>query len=251
MSSVIIDDEPDARKVLATLLAKYCPDVSLAGQADNVSQGCDLIREANPDLVFLDVEINGGTGFDILRQIPERRFDTVFVSAFNHYSLKAIKFSAIDFLVKPVDASELAEAVTKVRYNRQSKGGTMHDYNILLDNLTAPKLKKIALPDSEGLEYVAINDLLYIKAEGSYTEVHLQNGEKRTLSKNLREFTDKLGSEGFYRVHNSYLINTSHIKKYLRRDGGVVVMSNKAEVPVSRSYHDSFREYLKVYSIRL
>jgi two-component system, LytTR family, response regulator len=251
MRTVIIDDEPTSRKVLSSVLTMYCPEVITMGEADSVSGGCELISATKPELIFLDVEIKDGTGFDILQQFPNRTFDTVFVSAYSHYSLKAIKHSAFDFLVKPVDAADLTNTVKRVNQARLVQSGTISGSVDLSENCEALRLRKIALPDSDGLEYVALDDILFIKADGSYTEVHLLGGEKRILSKNLREFNDKLGREGFYRVHNSYLINTAHIKKYLRCDGGVVVMSNQERVPVSRSNYDGFKEFLKTLSIRL
>jgi two-component system LytT family response regulator len=252
LKTAIIDDEKDSQDVLKNLLQKYCSDLEIIGMSESVTEGIHLINQTQPDLVFLDVELQDGTGFDILKKIPERPFHVIFISAFNHYSLKAIKFSALDFLVKPIDASELVESIEKYRKKRsEASGNSIHDYDVLLENLRAEKPRKLAIPCSDGLEYLDIAEVLYMKADGSYVQIFLQDGTSRVIAKNLKDFHSKLKDDGYFRIHNSYLINLRHMKKYHRKDGGLVRMSDNTLLPISKAKLELFKNAAVDFAIKI
>lgn len=238
INAVIVDDEKDAVKGLSLLLKTYCADVKLVATANSVADGVKAIKAYNPDIVFLDVEMPGGSGFDILKNLPEVNFKTIFISAFNQYAIKAIKFSALDYLLKPVDPEELCAAVDKVRNN--SVRNEKDQREILLQNLSSGKMQKLAVPIKDGFQYISISQIIRIEGAGSYCIFHLQERKKIMASQNLGIYYDLLSKYNFYRTHQSHLINVEHIHQFLRTDGGVVIMSDKSRVPVSRRNRDEF-----------
>lgn len=247
LKAIIIDDETECRNLLRQLLLKHCPHVEIIAEADSIETGIHAINNNNFDILFSDIELKKGTGFDILRQVTNRQYSLIFVSAFGHYALKAFKFSAIDYLLKPIDVEELISAVNRISpiNTRNSKNG--YDYDVLFENLEQPLPTKFAIPSSEGLEYVKIDDVVYIKADGSYADIVLVDKSKKTVAKNLKDFQEKLYDRGFFRTHKSYLVNLKHIKKYLKKDGGSLEMADGSIVMIARANLEPFKEVMNKY----
>lgn len=241
LKTVIIDDEPNAVDFISSVVTEYCPEIEVAGKAYNVDEGVEKILETRPDLVFLDVEMPNGTGFDLLTHFPEKDFDVVFITAFNHYAIKAIKFSAVDYILKPINISELLEAIKKV-INKHSVSPTQGNDNlkVLIENLKSSTPSRLAIPTADGMEYLNPKEIIRIEADRSYSWFFLTGDKKILVSKNLKEFQDLLGDRNFFRAHNSHLINLKYVRKYVRKEGGYIEMLDGAQIPVSRSKKDLF-----------
>jgi len=244
LKAIIIDDEPKGRNILLQLITLHFPQVKVVATGASADEGLNLIDMHKPDVVFLDVEMPGKTGFDMLKEIGDIDFKVIFVSAHNHYALNAIKLSALDFLLKPVDIEDLGKAIQ--RLNAPNVHSARQVPN-LLQQIQLPKSNfgKIAIASVNAIEFVNINDIIYCKADNVYTEVHLRDGTI-TATKNLKDFDDILSAHSFFRVHHSYLINMNHIKKYIKGEGGTVIMNNDAEIEVSRRRKAAFLELLAV-----
>jgi two-component system, LytTR family, response regulator len=244
--TVIVDDEAASQKVLSSLIEKNCPSIQIIGIANSVEEGLKTIEALKPDIVFMDVELTPGTGFDILRKITKRDFDVIFVSAHGHYAIKAFKFSAIDFLLKPIDAEDLIQAVDRIAYYRNlNQNLPLSKYDVLLDNLESAQPRKLAISTNEGIEYMQLDEVMYIKAEGSYSEIVCKDRSKRMVSKNLKDFHEKLNESGFFRAHKSYLVNMKYVKKLLRRDGGSIEMADGTIVLLARTQLEAFKTFMK------
>ncbi|MGF1636151.1 MAG: LytR/AlgR family response regulator transcription factor [Cyclobacteriaceae bacterium] len=241
--AVIVDDELKSRENLKLLLEEYCKGVEVLGLAGSVAEAIDLIKKVKPDLVFLDIQMKMETGFDLLETIDKIDFEVVFITAYAEYALRAIKFSAVDYVLKPVDIEELQIAVKKVTERRSAGTGFQNDKLELLLNNLRPEQNgnfKIALPTSNGLIFVKLIDIIYCAGESNYTVFHLQDGSKVMVSKTLKEYEEMLSSNNFFRIHKSYLINLNEIKEYIRGEGGYVIMNNKASLDVSKRKKESF-----------
>lgn len=241
---LIIDDEQDAVGFINSIINEFCPKLEVIGKAHSSMEGVRAINELHPDLIFLDVEMPHGSGFDLLTQFPEKKFDVVFITAFDHYALRAIKFSAVDFLLKPINIHEFVHAVDKVIYKRNSASYQNANFNALLENIKASSPFKLAVPTSEGMEYISTTEIIRIEADRSYCWFHLQGGKKMLISKNLKEFQKLLNDQRFFRPHNSHLINLEHVKKYIRTDGGTIEMSDCSQVPIARQRKDLFHIHM-------
>lgn len=240
--TIIVDDEKDAAEGLSLLLGAHCPDVQILGIAHSASEGIKAIKTGNPDLVMLDVEMPHGSGFTVLNNLPEINFKTIFVTAYSHYALKAIKFSALDYLLKPVDVDDLCAAIEKVH---QCTGDNVKErQSILLENLQTDKPGKLAVPIKDGFQYLTVSEIIRIEGEGSYCTFFLAGGCRIVVSHNLGVYEELLAKNNFYRTHQSHLVNISHIYQYLRSDGGMVIMSDKSSVPVSRRNKEGFLQML-------
>jgi len=241
LKTVIIDDEKDAVDFISSIIGEYCPGLNVVGKAYDVKEGIETIRELKPDLVFLDVEMPHGTGFDLLTHFPEKDFEVVFITAFNHYAIKAIKFSAVDYILKPININEFIEAVSKVMQKRSSsmfRGN--ENIKALLENLKTGVPSRLAIPTSDGMEYLNPKDIIRIEADRSYSWFFITGNRKILVSKNLKEFQDLLSDRHFFRPHNSYLINLRYVKKYVRKEGGYIEMQDGSEIPISRNRKDLF-----------
>jgi two-component system LytT family response regulator len=233
LRTVIIDDESPVRITLARFLEKHCSQVKLVGEAHNVETGKTAIKKLHPDLVLLDVEMDDGNGFDLLNSLKQIDFKVVFITAYEKYAVQAFKYSAVDFLLKPVNPFELSEAVDRVAEIRQS------DYNIRLktleENLLSkdPNTRKLILRTHDNIHLVNVNNILYCESDGCYTHVHTDENEKILISKPLKEYDELLSDAGFFRIHKSYLINLKHIKRFEKTDGGSIVLTNNHKVPVA------------------
>jgi two-component system LytT family response regulator len=237
MKALVVDDENKSRITLIKSIEKYTSDIEIVGDAASVVEALKKIKELQPDLLFLDVQLPDGSGFDILELLPNLNFKIIFVSAYDKYAIDAFKFSAIDYLLKPVEPDLLIRAIEKSKKEDklQSMEGKL---NVLLSN--RKNIEKIALPSSNGLELVKVNEIIYCQADSNYTLFHLLDGQKILVSRSLKEYDEILSSQGFYRIHQSYLIKLSFVKKYLKGEGGTVILENGKELDVSRRRKEGF-----------
>ncbi len=247
--AVIIDDEPDAVDFIASIIAEYCEDLEVCGKANNVKEGVAVIQDLKPDLVFLDVEMPNGTGFDLLTHFPDKSFDVIFITAFNHYAIQAIKFSAVDYILKPINITEFIEAVKKVVTKRSEKSSMKNEnFEILLENLRTSHPTRMVIPTSDGREYLNPKDIIRIEADRSYSWFFLADKRKILVSKHLKEFQDLLNDRNFFRPHNSHLINLEFVKKFVRHDGGYIEMTDGAQIPISRNRKDLFLAHMSRFT---
>lgn len=243
LKAIIVEDEESGRETLKNYLKLYCPDVELVGMADSVKTGVELVHKTNPDIVFLDVEMPFGNGFDLLEQVGNVDFQVVFVTAFSNYAIKALNLSASYYILKPVDIDELVEAVNKIKLSRNDKSKIDHT-QILIDNLKIvnKNLKKLTLPVLEGFEVVNIGDIIRCEAQDNFTKFHLVNGKKLLICRTLKFYEECLVEYDFVRVHKSHLININFVKKYTKGKGGFVTMEDNTEVDVSPTKKEEFLE---------
>ena len=247
--TVIIDDEPDAVDFISSITGEYCPDLDVCGKANNIKEGVALINELKPDLVFLDVEMPNGTGFELLTHFPEKNFDVIFITAFNHYAIQAIKFSAVDYLLKPININEFIEAVNKVVSKRNSGVRTGNEnFDILLENLRTSHPTRLVIPTSDGREYLNPKDIIRIEADRSYSWFFITGRHKILVSRHLKEFQDLLNDRNFFRPHNSHLINLDFVKKFIRHDGGYIEMTDGSQIPISRNRKDLFLAHMSRFA---
>ncbi len=229
LQTIIVEDEANSREILRNYIAKYCPDVQLVGEASSIKEGLQLIADNSLDLIFLDVEMPYGNAFDLLDQVPDRTFETVFVTAYNQYAMDALNNHAAYYLMKPINIDELIKAVAYVAEIRQKE-------DALQDRILKPKLNKvdgkITLPQQDGFQVLNISEILYCKADDNYTEIYLEK-QKILVSKTLKYFEDALVGFPFARIHKSFLVNVDAIVKYKKGKGGSVVISNGKELLVS------------------
>ncbi len=240
MRAVIIDDELRSRESLDILVKENCPNVQVIALAESVETGVAAIKEHKPDLIFLDIELQDGTGFDLLEKSAAADFHVIFTTAFENYALKALKISAVDYLLKPINAEELVQAVNKAK-DLRSKKDTNKNFELLLQNLQSNSGKhKIALPTSEGLTFINVSDIIRCQADGSYTHFFFKDKKKILVSKKIKEYEELLSPYNFVRVHHSHLVNLDEVTKYVRGDGGYVVMSDGETVYVSKRKKEDF-----------
>ena len=237
IQTVIIDDDKHSIEMLSSLIAEYCSDFVIAGTANNIEEGAREIMQHNPNIVFLDVEMPGGTGFELLSMLTNRNFEVVFVTAHNKYAIQAIKHSALDFLLKPYDPKEFLQTIDRIKSNGANKSLNL---DVLLENLSHNTPKKLVVSSSKGYEYIPVEDIVRIESERSYARIFLQNKRVIMVSKCLYEYQNMLDNLTFFRIHNSHLINLNHVVMYYRTDGGYVEMSDGAQIPISRSKKDIF-----------
>ncbi|MGC4234042.1 MAG: LytTR family DNA-binding domain-containing protein [Niabella sp.] len=245
LKTLIIDDEQNAAKQLADLLTKHCSKtLKVAGCFHTVEDGVKAIRTLLPDLVFLDVHIYDKTCFDLLQQLPEKNFDIIFATAYDKYAVQAFKFSAIDYLLKPIHPDDLKKAVEKIQLKK--KAGELAKLETLLENVEQLKQyttpKKIIVPTVNGFELLPVIDILRCQSEINYTTIFLRDKQKLVVAKTLKEFEDMLGEYNFFRIHNSHLVNLSYVKSYQKGKGGSVVLTDGTEIEVSTRRKDDFLE---------
>ena len=240
IKSVIVEDELAAREALKSYLIKYCPQIDLIGEAPNCKEGIKVIQELKPELVFLDVEMPFGNAFDVLEGCKNLYFETIFVTAFSEYSLKALNQSAAYYLLKPVSIEELILAVNKVQQQIQQKV-LLNRNQIIIENHrnTKPESQQIILPTLEGFEVVKIHDIIRLKGNGNFTDIYFTNGSKKMVCRFLKHF-DELLDQPFIRVHKSHIINLNFVKSYNK--GGFVTLIDHSEIEISTTYKATFLE---------
>ena len=241
IKALIIDDEPKLQKVLNVKLQKYCPSVEVVGMAGNIQKGYELARDLSPDLVFLDISMPGGSGFDFLEQFEGIKFEIIFVTGFDNYVLNALKVSAVDYLLKPVSTEELIAAVHKAEHRIKDRE-KLQKYNVLQHNLNhiGEQETKIAIPGANTYDFVKIGKIVRCEGWQKYTKIHLTDGSCIVSSYNIGVFKEMLSNYGFFSTHKSHLININLMTRYLKE--GTVIMEDGAEVPIARRKRDDFVE---------
>ncbi len=241
LTAILIDDESSSRSSLRQKLSTHCPHVEISAEADSGEEGIKAIETYKPDIVFLDVEMPRMNGFVMLQQLKHRSFELIFTTAYDHYAIQAIRFSALDYLVKPIAIGLLKEAIERVQEKKQANLPNQR-IETLLYNLLDEKnaFKRIAIPSREGLQFIEIADIIYLEAESNYTFIHMHPAAKITVSKTLKDFEELLPAHTFIRIHHSYIINKNFIRKYMKGEGGQVLMSNEKILDVARRKKEEF-----------
>lgn len=245
IKAVIVEDEKKSRETLIGLLDRFCKNVSVIGEADGYKSGLELIKNNKVDLVFLDIQMPDGTGFRMLEELDRISFEVIFTTAFDQYAIKAIKYSALDYLLKPLDPEELVRAIKKVELK---KAGSQinKNINVLLDNIKTPESdnQKIILSTSDKIHVVEISKIVRCESDNYYTLFFLNEGTKILVSKTLKENEELLNAHNFIRPHKSHLINVRYIKSFVRSDGGYILMKDGSEIPVSRRKREKILEII-------
>lgn len=245
MKAIIVDDESANVKNLTILLNKYCPQVEILGSANNNQNGLSLFEVEKPDLLFLDIQLDNDTGFNLLKLLPKKDFEVIFVTAYDNYGIQAIKFAALDYILKPIDIDELVSAVNKAEIKLKEKHQTMQlDFLVSYIKRDHAVPLKIALPQQKEIVYVLLTNIIRCEAEGTYTFFYLQNGEKILVSKVLKEYAELLENNGFIRTHQSHLVNLTFVKSWLKEDGGMLLLETGEKIPVSRPHKDKVKHQL-------
>lgn len=244
---IIVDDEAMARETLANLLLMEFPQINIAAKCASVEEGLKAINEHQPNLVFLDIEMPSGTAFDLLKKTDNKNFNVIFVTAYSEYAINAIKFSALDYLLKPVDIDELKSAVNQ---HISAKKLQRNQLELLVEMLQEKEDKKtkIAIPESDGISIIEIDHIIRCESDGNYTKIFTADGNRIITSKTLAEYDDMLSGLQFFRVHRSHLINMNYVVKYVKADGGYLIMKDNAEVEISRRKKAEFIEQLAALS---
>lgn len=245
---ILIDDENHSLEMMEWLLKTYCPQVIIEAMCNSAEAGIEAINKYRPDMVFLDIEMPYMNGFDMLEQFDKLFFDVVFTTAYDQFAIKAFKYSALNYLLKPVDPEDLQETIRRIEEKKLVP--TKEQIDLLMQsvkNVSKPTTARIALTTGDGMLFVSTNEIIYCQAESNYTAVILTSGKKIIVSKVLKEIDEALSGADFYRIHNSFLININHISKYVRGDGGYVIMRDGATVSISRSRRQEFMEMFEKF----
>ncbi len=245
MTAIVVDDEKHCRDVLALLLTKHCPHITLLAACADGPAGVEAIDKHHPDLVFLDIEMPGMSGFDLLKTCQYTHFQVIFTTAYNEYAIQAIRHNALDYILKPVDKDELKQAVAKAEASptMHPASSPVHEFVAYLNRQKTGD--RLALPTLEGLQILQSEEIYYCESDGGYTHFFLTNGKNVLISKTLKEVEEVLGNKGFCRIHHGFLINVRYVQRYIRGDGGEVIMANNKNIPVSRNKKQEFLSLLE------
>ena len=246
---ILVDDEPRGLNSMEKLLQMNCPDINIVASCNSVDMAIEKIIQLDPDLIFLDIAMPVKNGFDLLKEVKDPRFEVIFVTAYNQFMIEAFHFSAIDYLVKPVDDELLMNAVNRAKKRIAEKTGS-RNIEALLHNLQqkhSPTNMKLCLPSVKGFQVAELNDILYAESLGNYTNFHFINQHPICTSKPIHEYEELLADAGFVRIHKSCIVNLLHVKEYLKGDGGTVVLSNGHQVEVARRKKDVFLTRMKEF----
>lgn len=243
--ALIVEDEVRSRDFLKNLVEEFCPQLAIAATASNVEEAVELINTLSPDIVFMDIEMQTGTGFDVLQQVNKRNFHVIFTTAYDHYAIKAIRFSAVDYLLKPINLEELQVAVNKAIDGIQ-KNEEGNRIELLIKNLRRPAGEdfSISLSTSDGIEFIQLATIIRLEANGPYTTFFMKDGRKIMVSKNLKEYELLLSDHGYFRVHNSHIINLKEVRKMVKTDGGYAVMNDDSMIAISPKKKDEFMQLM-------
>jgi two-component system LytT family response regulator len=248
MKAIIVDDEPNARSLLRNIISEHCKGIEIVDEAPDVKTAVKLLNKYSIDLVFLDIEMPNENGFALFDYFENPSFETIFCTAYSEYAIKAFEVSAADYLLKPISISKLQLAVEKA-IKQHGQNQINHRISALKENMAVSQLQKIALPLSDGLLFVKLEDILYFEADGSYTHVITSN-EKYLVCKKIKEFNELLQEDSrFFRVHRSYLVNVQMIKKYSKKDGATLLFDNQKVIPVAREKKSEFDEFISKISV--
>lgn len=240
MNAIIVDDESHSIETLEWLLATYCPDVRILTTCRSGAEALEAFRSLQPDVVFMDIEMPKMNGFDVLDQVKNRTFEVVFITAYDQFAVRAFRYAAINYLLKPVDPDELSATIARIREKKSPT--SLDQMELLFQNLMRKNesVGRIALSSSDGLIFVQTADILYCRAESNYTQFVLQNGKKILVARTLKDIDETLSGKDFFRVHASYLVNINHIVRFVRGDGGYIVMPDDTQITISRAKKDEF-----------
>jgi two-component system LytT family response regulator len=233
---------------MKSLLSRYAPEIAIMGEADSVKTGTELLLKTDPQVVFLDIHLGDGSGFDLLEEVNKRgklNSQIVFITAHEQYAIKAFRFSALDFLLKPVDPDELEKVISKIK-NVLVKSESVAHIDLLLENIRkkVDNFKRIALSTADGIHLFEISDIIRCESEDNYTKFYIKNNKPVLISKTLKEYEDLLTEHGFERIHQSHLINLSYLKSYIKKDGGYVVMADNSNLPISQRKKERLQELI-------
>ncbi len=250
ITALLIDDDSNLRNGMKGLLSMYAPDIQILGEADSVKAGISAIEMHRPDVIFLDIQLGDGTGFDILEQLAQKRgtlsSHVVFITAHEQFAVKAFRFSALDFLLKPVDPEELRKVIEKIKKVLANNDSYAH-IDLLLENIRkkVDKFKRIALSTSDGIHLFEVSDIIRLESQDNYTRFHIKDHKPVLIAKTLKEYEDLLSEQGFERIHQSHLINLAYLKSYIKKDGGYAVMADNSNLPISQRKRERLQELLK------
>ena len=247
LKAILVDDEKHGRENLGGILREHCSGVKIIGEVDSVKSAALLIERNKPDLVFLDIEIPNENGFQLFHHFDKPDFEIIFVTAYDSYAIKAIRFSAADYILKPINYKELVQAVNKVgaQIRRKNENLKMRE---LHRNLQQPENPRIGLPVGDRIEFIEIGKIIHFKGEGNYSHIYIENQKHFLVAKTLVEFEDLLREYSFVRIHKTHLVNLKHVSAYIKRDGGLLKLSNGDMVSISRRRKESVVEMLKMFS---
>jgi len=244
---ILIDDESNSLEMMEWLLKTYCPQVKIEAMCNSAANGIEAINKYKPDVIFLDIEMPHMNGFDMLEQFDKLSFDIVFCTAYDQFAIKAFRYSALNYLLKPVDPEDLKDTIRRLEQRKAAPSRDQID--LLLQNMrqaVRPPVQRIALTANDGMIFVSTEEILYCQAESNYTYVVLKGGKKILVSKVLKDIDETLSGNDFFRIHNSYLINLNHIAKFVRGEGGYVIMSDNSMVDVARRKKEEFMQVLNI-----
>lgn len=250
IKAILIDDDKNLREGMKGLLSRFAPTIKIIGEADSVASGIEVMNRLEPQVVFLDIQLNDGTGFDILEKLAEQnktiKSNVVFITAHEQYAIKAFRFSALDFLLKPVDPEELQKVIVKIETVLENKNDYSH-IDLLLENIrkNVDNFKRIALSTSDGIHLFDISDIIRCESTDNYTKFYIRNNKPVLISKTLKEYEELLKEHNFERIHQSHLINLNYLKSYIKKDGGYVVLKDESRLPISQRKRERLQEILK------
>lgn len=249
ITAVLIDDDENLRTGMKALLERFAPNIKIIGEADSVESGYEILNAFLPQVVFLDIQLNDGTGFDILEKLKQKngeiKTNIVFITAHEQYAIKAFRFSALDFLLKPVDPDDLQKVIAKINAEIEKNNSFSH-IDLLLENIRkkVDNFKRIALSNSDGIHLFEVNDIIRCESEDNYTKFFIKNAKPVLISKTLKEYEELLSEHGFERIHQSHLINLNYLKSYIKKDGGYVVMLDDTHLPISQRKKERLQNIL-------
>jgi len=250
ITALLIDDDSNLRTGMKGLLSLYAPDIMILGEADSVKSGINAIEYHQPNVVFLDIQLGDGTGFDILEQLVQKNGSlschVVFITAHEQYAVKAFRFSALDYLLKPVDPEELRKVIEKIKKALTVNDNYAH-IDLLLENIRkkVDKFKRIALSTSDGIHLFEVSDIIRCESQDNYTKFYIKDSKPILIAKTLKEYEDLLSEQGFERIHQSHLINLAYLRSYIKKDGGYAVMADNSHLLISQRKKERMQELLR------
>ena len=244
---IIVDDDLPSRRVLESFLDEYCSQVKVIAAIGSVAEAVEAIKNLQPNLVFLDIEMPGEDGFQLLNHFEDPDFMIVFVTAYQEYAIRAFRSSAVDYLLKPIEIADLIQSVNKAQRLHELRSNYTQQIAALRSNLNQEQVtRRLALPVSDGYVFISIDDVIYLAANGSYTHVYLKDKKPLLISKKLYQLSEMITHPDMFKPHRSYIINLNHVVQYIRRDGGFIIMDNEKEIPLSTKRKDDFMEAIKL-----